>query len=117
GSREEWLFALPGRGGEALDPLVDHLADRRRPLRARSRDGVRHAGGLRRDLLALVQPRAALARERRDPRLADDDVLRRALLHAPAPRRDARDVERAARDLVRLGLEPDVPARDRRPAD
>ena len=33
--------ALPGSRGEALDPLVDHLADGRRPLRARARDRVR----------------------------------------------------------------------------
>ena len=58
--------------------------------------------------LSFSRVRPAL-RERRDPRLAHDDVLRRALLHAPAARRDARDVERAARHLVRLGLEPDVP--------
>mgnify|MGYP003694592953 CR=1 FL=1 len=47
--------------------------------------------------MAELQPDPAGARERRDPRLADDDVLRRALLHAPAPGRHARDVERAAR--------------------
>ena len=74
-------------------------------------------GGLRRDLVAVLQPDPARARERRDPRVADDDVLRRALLHAAAPRRHARDVERAARHLLRLGLEPDVPARDHRVAD
>ena len=91
------------------------MADGRRPVRPRARDRVRQPGGLRRDLVALVQPDPTLARERGDPRLADDDVLRRALLHAPAPGRHARDVERAPRHLLCLGLESAVPARHHRP--
>src|SRR5881409_3733964 len=54
-------------------------------------------------LVAELQPHKTVARQRRDSRLADDDVLRRALLHVAAPRRNARDVERAARRLVRVG--------------
>src|SRR3954451_18526510 len=80
----------------ALDPLGDLLADRRRPLRTRARDRVRDPGGLRRNLVHELQPDPAGARERRDPRVADDDVLRRAVLHAAAARRYARNVERTA---------------------
>src|SRR5439155_12046006 len=97
-----------------LVPLRDLLADSRRPVRPRPRDGVRYAGSLRRHLVAQLQPDPAVARERRDPRLADNDVLRRTLLHAPPPGRHARDVERAPGRLVRVGLEPDVPARGHR---
>ena len=113
-SRLRAAASVPGRRRQALAHLVDLLADGRRSLRARARDGVRVARGVRRDLLADVQPHPAGARERRHPRLAHDDVLRRALLHAPAPRRHARDVERAARDHLLLGVEPHVPARHRR---
>ena len=108
---------LSGPSRPPLVPLRDLLADRRRPLRPRPRDGVRDTGGVRRHLVAQLQPDSARARERRHPRLADDDVLRRALLHAPASDRHARDVERAAGRVVRLGVEPDVSARDHRPAD
>ena len=74
-------------------------------------------GGVRGHLVALVQPGPAVARERRDPGVADDDVLRSALLHAPAARRHPRHVERTAGRLVRLGVERHVHARDYRPAD
>src|SRR5205814_8307830 len=67
--------SLPGRGCEALAALLDHLAHRRRPVRSRARDRVRHAGGVRRLLVAHFRARQAVARERRDPRVADDDVL------------------------------------------
>src|SRR5207302_4588963 len=87
-------LSVPGRGGSPLDHFLDRLADGRRPLWARPGDGVRHARSVWRDLVPVVQPRAPVACQRGDPRVAVDDVLRRALLHAPAARRYARDVER-----------------------
>src|SRR6266511_5475181 len=103
--------AVPGPRSQALAAVVDHLADRRRPRRRRALDGVRQPGRVRRDLLARLLACPAGPRQRRDPRLADDDVLRRPLLHAASAVRYAWDVERAARGLLRVGVERDVPAR------
>src|SRR6266511_3529499 len=76
--------AVPRSGRSSLAALVDHLADRRRSLWRRPFDRVRLAGRLRRHLVARLLARPPGARQRRHPRLADDDVLRRALLHAAA---------------------------------
>src|SRR6266487_622480 len=60
---------LPRRRGQTLAPFLDYLADCRRPVRARARDRVHLARGVRRHLVAVVQPCPAVARERGDPRL------------------------------------------------
>ena len=110
-------FPVSGPRREPLAPFRDLLADRRRPLRARARDRVRHPRSIRQYLLAELQQDPAVSRQRRDSRVADDDVLRRALLHAAAPDRHPGHVERTPRRVVRLGVEPDVPARNHRAAD